>query len=86
MSLERESVVQVEGFQSIGGVPSYLTESLLAPGGHTHFHLAFLWGVAGSRRVVEVLLQVLHPHQQLGYSTQEWKLEFFSLFFFLRID
>lgn len=46
----------------------YLAEPLLAPRGHTHVHLAFLGGVAGGRRVVEVLLQVLHPRQQLGYS------------------
>lgn len=47
----------------------YLTEPLLAPRGHTHVHLAILGRVAGGRRVVEALLQVHHPRQQLGYST-----------------
>lgn len=57
----------------------YLAETLLAPRGHTHVHLAVLGGVAGGRRVVEVLLQVLHPRQQLGYSTLEWKRDFSRL-------
>lgn len=46
----------------------YLTEPLLASCGHTHVHLSILRGAAGCGWVVEVLLQVLHPHQQLRYS------------------
>lgn len=48
----------------------YLAESLLAPRGHTHVHLAVLGAVGGGRRVVEALLQILHPRQQLGDATQ----------------
>lgn len=48
----------------------YLTEPLLATRGHTHVHLAVLGAVGGSRRVVEALLQILHPRQQLGDATK----------------
>lgn len=58
---------------------SYLTEPLLAPCRHTHVHLTFFGAVAGSRGVVEVLLQVLHPRQQLRDSTHTRKRDFSNL-------
>lgn len=48
----------------------YLAEPLLAARGHTHVHLAVLRAVVGRWWVVEVLLQGLHPRQQLRYSTR----------------
>lgn len=62
----------------MSGPLQYLAEPLLASCGHTHVHLAILGGVAGGWRAVEVLLQVLHPCQQLRYSTYKWKITYKS--------
>lgn len=57
----------------------YLTEALLASWGHTHVHLSILRGTAGCGWVVKVLLQVLHPRQQLRYSTWSTDTRFIHL-------
>ncbi len=43
----------------------YFAEPLLTAGGDTHLHLSSLWTVAGAGRIVEALLKILHPRDQL---------------------
>src|SRR4029434_8975396 len=43
----------------------YLAQALLTASGHTQLHLASLGTVACSGGVVQVLLQLLHPRDQL---------------------
>lgn len=47
------------------GQSEYFAESLLTAGGDTQLHLSFLWAVGCCGRIVQLLLQCLHPRDQL---------------------